>query len=296
MRNAHVAIAGCRRSDDAAPTDLYPDPDAGPLGEALRGRGGRARFVGWDDPSVEWGSFSHVVLSSTWDSVDRPGEYLTWARQVAEVTRLVNPAPVLEWNIDKVYLRELEAAGVPVIATTWVGPGDLWEPPSAPEIVVKPSVSAGGRSTARYANGDPAAADHVRMLQRGGQTVMVQEYHSAVDEDGEVDVVFIDGRFSHAVLKKAALRTGDGVLPRPWERMAQPSLTSPTAEQLGVATETMRFVSDRFARPPTYGRVDLIPGPHRRPVVLELELIDPYLSLDMSPSAARELAWALIAG
>ncbi|MGH9095526.1 MAG: hypothetical protein ACRDXE_10230 [Acidimicrobiales bacterium] len=79
-------------------------------------------------------------MSSTWDSVDRPAEYLGWARSVAGVSRLINPTEVLDWDLDKVYLRELEAAGVPVIPTTWVAPGDAWEPPERSEFVVKPSV------------------------------------------------------------------------------------------------------------------------------------------------------------
>jgi hypothetical protein len=124
------------------------------------------------------------------------------------VSELVNPAAVIERNLDKTYQRQLETAGVPIIPTTWVMPGDVWQPPDTAEFVIKPSVSAGGRNTARYSGGDTAALQHVRALQRAGQTVMVQEYLSAIDEDGEVDLVFFDGTFSHAVVKRPALRPG----------------------------------------------------------------------------------------
>jgi hypothetical protein len=79
----NVAVACCRRSDDADPSDLYPDPDAGPLQAALGRLGAESTLLSWDDPAVGWESFSHVVVSSTWDSVDRPGEYLDWARSVS---------------------------------------------------------------------------------------------------------------------------------------------------------------------------------------------------------------------
>lgn len=289
-------MACCRRSADADPSDLYPDLDAGPLQVALRDLGAESTLVSWDDPTVAWGGFSHVVVSSTWDSVDRPTEYLDWARDVSNVSLLVNPVKVIEWNLDKAHQRELAAAGVAVIPTAWVAPGDAWEPPETSEFVVKPSVSAGGRSTARYAAGDVAAVGHVRRLHAAGQTVMVQDYLPSIDIEGEVDLIFFAGRFSHSVLKKPALRAGQGVIDRPWERMEWSGLTAPTPKQLEAAESVLEVVRAGVGagEPPAYGRVDLIAGAHGEPLLLEVELIDPYLSLDMEPAAAARLAQVLI--
>jgi hypothetical protein len=291
---AMVAVACCRRSDDSDPTDLYPDLDAGPLRAALADLGVDSTSVSWDDPGVDWSSFTHVVISSTWDSVDRPIEYLAWAGRVANASVLVNSLPVIEWNLDKIHQRHLEAEGVPIIPTTWVGVADRWSPPGPGDFVVKPSISAGGRNTARYTGGDFAAVDHVQALQRAGQTVMVQDHLAAIDEEGEVNLIFFDSRFSHAVLKKPVLRAGEGVVEQAWERMAWTGLVTPTRQQMAVALLTMSVVSDRFADRPAYGRVDLISGPGGAPLVLEVELIDPYLSLDMEPAAATTLAKALL--
>jgi hypothetical protein len=63
------------------------------------------------------------VVRSCWDYVPRRAEFLAWAQRVP---RLANPAEVLAWNTDKRYLRELAAAGVPVVPTTWVAPGRAW--------------------------------------------------------------------------------------------------------------------------------------------------------------------------
>jgi hypothetical protein len=41
-------------------------------------------------------------------------------------------------------------------------------------------------------------------------------------------------------------------------------------------------------------RVDLITGPDGTSLVLEVEVVDPYLSLDMDPTAATRLASALL--
>ncbi len=226
MLGPNIAVACCRHSGDADPKDLYPDPDAAPVQAALGELGAPSTLVAWDDPTVDWGSYSHIVVSSTWDSVDRPGEYLAWAQRVTGLSTLVNPLAIIEWGFDKVHQKDLAEAGVPVIPTVWIGPNDSWTTVPTSEFVVKPSVSAGGRDTARYAPDDPAALDHVRALQHRGQTVMVQEYITSIDAEGEADLVFLDGRFSHAVAKRPLLRAGEGVVERPWERMAWAGLVT----------------------------------------------------------------------
>lgn len=294
MTNARIAVACCRRTATAAPDDLYPDLDAPLLCDALVELGASPALVSWDDPRVDWSAFAEVVVSSTWDSVDCPDEYLRWTRKVSAVSRLLNPAAVIAWGIDKKYQLDLAEAGVPVVPTAWVEPGERWEPPSF-ELVVKPAVSAGGRDTARYAATDTSEASaHVGRLQAGGRTVMVQEYLPSIDVVGEVDLVFIGGSFSHAVRKEPALRLGEGVVDEPWLRMAWSGIVLPDRAQLAVAGAAMRVVSERFDRSLPYGRVDLVEDRHGDPLVLEVELVDPYLSLDMAPSAAASLASAIL--
>src|SRR3954447_14156857 len=101
MTGTDVAIVCCRASDSAAPTDLYPDPDLDLLGDALSGMGALWVAVSWDDPAVDWSSFGCVFVSSTWDSVDRPVEYLQWTRRVSARSVLVNSSEVITWALDK---------------------------------------------------------------------------------------------------------------------------------------------------------------------------------------------------
>lgn len=87
------------------------------LRDALAARGVPSRWVAWDDPSVAWAEAPLVAVRSPWDYVSRLGEFLAWAHKVGSATRLVNPAPVLEWNTDKAYLLDLAASGLPVVPT-----------------------------------------------------------------------------------------------------------------------------------------------------------------------------------
>jgi glutathione synthase/RimK-type ligase-like ATP-grasp enzyme len=293
MGVARVGVVCCRRERNAAASDLYPDPDAEPLQRSLAEVGAVGILVAWDDSSVSWDSFEQVVISSTWDSVDRPAEYLEWADTVSSKTVLVNAAPVLAWGLDKAHQKNLAAAGIAVIPTLWVPRNEQWEPPAG-EFVVKPAVSAGGRSTVRYRPGDTAAAQaHVAALHDAGQTVMVQPYWASIDQTGEVDVVYLAGRYSHAVRKLPALQPGRGIVERPWEQMAWSGPVTPSAEQLAVADAVFARIEVSAGVQPLYARVDLLDGTDG-PALLEVEVVDPYLSLDTFPDTARDLARAII--
>src|SRR5689334_10827118 len=89
------------------------DEDQSPLEGALREAGASVTVADWDDPAVDWAAFDLAVLRSTWDYTTRLTDFLAWAAEVSRRTRLVNPLPVVQWNVDKHYLRDLERAGVP---------------------------------------------------------------------------------------------------------------------------------------------------------------------------------------
>ena len=235
-----------------------------------------------------------MVVRSTWDSVDRPEEYLRWAWEVESRTRLVHPAWVLAWNLDTSYLAELAEAGLPVVPTQFVHPGDSWTPPTG-EFVLKPAISAGGRETARYGPGhDDEATEHMERLLGTERAMMVQPHLPGVEDPGEVSLVFLGSGFSHAVRKDPVLEAGAAVLERPWKRMVFLGWTQPSSEEMTVALQVQAVLERRFGSL-AYSRVDLVSAVNEQPLVIEVEVIDSYLSLAMEPSAAGRLATSLAA-
>ena len=251
--------------------------------------GVEARAVRWDDPAVDWDGFALSVVRSCWDYTWRLEEFLRWADAVP---RLCNPAHVLRWNVDKTYLRELEAAGCAVVPTVW-HPTSQDELPPADEWVVKPSVSAGARDTGRWST--PAEVlEHAAALAADGRVAMVQPYLSAVDTAGETALLHLGGAFSHAVRKGPLLARGEGVRQdRAGREDLRPAVARP--DQRELARTVLTAVPAVLGRdtPLLYARVDVVDGPDGTPLLLELELTEPSLFLPEDPGAAARLARAV---
>jgi len=288
-----IAVATCA----ALPAGFDDDRR---LIDALTERDAEAAHAVWDDPSVRWEDFDQVVLRTTWDYPRKLEAFLAW---VASVTgRVQNPAPVVRWNSDKRYLAELADAGIPAMPTRFVAPGEEL-PPLEGEIVVKPTVSVGGRLTGRFGPAShDGAARLVRRLHGEGRVAMVQPYAPAVDTAGETALVFVAGRYSHAAHKRAVLRRDEMAPMRDdeiqgAEVMYGPDIVRPgTArkEQIELGETTLRYLHERFGAVLPYARVDVVDGAEGGPVLLELEAVEPNLFLGMSPGAAGRLADALL--
>ena len=260
-----------------------------------------AGYEVWTDPAVDWDRYDRVAIRSTWDYTLRVDEFVTWARRVGP-ERLRNQPELIAWNSDKTYLADLDAAGIPTVPTTFVRPGDA-PPEPVGEVVVKPTVSAGGRDTGRFGPDHLAEAEAlVALIVAGGRTAMVQPYLAGVDAAGETGIVVLGGEVSHVLHKKPVLRP-DEVAPvdpsrgdfAPAEVMFDPELvTAGRADeaQLALARRVVAELDRRFG-PPLYARVDMVPGPDGQPVLLEVEAVEPCLYLDTSPGASERFAAAV---
>ncbi|MFE2109027.1 RimK family alpha-L-glutamate ligase [Kitasatospora sp. NPDC059463] len=271
------------------------DEDLAPLVTALAGCGLAAEPVVWGGGRAAWERFDLAVVRSTWDYVARLDEFLGWADATARVTRLWNPAPLIRWNSDKHYLRELARHGVPVTPTRFLEPGSAFDPAEldGPHgVVVKPTVSAAALDTARYEAGRSGeAARHARALLERGRGVMVQPYLPRITE-GERALVLIGGAFSHAV-RKGPVLTEPGLVDD--DRFPHPDVAPhrPTGAEIRTALAALAAVPG--PRPPLFARVDLVLDDRGEPLVLELELVEPNLFLDTDPRSPARFAEAVAA-
>ena len=286
-RTARIGLATAAEFPDL-------DEDGPALMRALADDGLKGEPAVWSDPRVDWSGYDLVVVRSTWDYHLRRDEFVAWAHRVAGTTRLANPADVLAWNTDKTYLHTLQDAGLPVVPTQWLVPGDNLTVPTEGEYVVKPAVSAGSNDTNRYVAGDhdELAVAHVTSLLADGRTVMVQPYLAQVDTYGETALLYFDGRFSHAIRKGPLLTPAMGAVDGAYRpetiTVREPSATEHAAAE--QVLDALAEISPARRDDLVYARVDLVPGPDGAPVLLELELAEPSMFLIHDGSTGTEAA------
>ena len=283
-----IVLASC-------PQLLDGDGDDDGLVDALRARGLHARWLSWDDPQTE--NADLVILRATWDYADRREEFLAWTTRVRT---MLNAPSVVAWNSDKHYLHDLAAAGIPVVPSDFLEPGDAVSAADfSGEVVVKPAIGAGSIDTLRFVDAGAAAA-HTAGLLDSGRSALVQPYDDRI-EAGETALVFLGGEESHAFVKGPILPPqGEEPKLEASGTFAEESLTSadPDVELWEAGYTVLDAAASHLGIPRTellYARVDLI-GTGTDAVLLELELIEPSLGwrqLDEKNRGLRQRSFAV---
>ena len=270
-------------ANDAEHADTWEDER--PLMDAIRGRGLTAESRVWDDPAVDWSSARIVVLRYVFDYVRKREAFCDWADGLANV---FNPSRLVRWNSHKSYLRDLEAAGVPIVPTAWIDAGTVSDLAALlgdrdwSDVVVKPAVDNGARGTLRVSVGDFARGQsHLDALLIRGD-VMIQPYVAATEGPGEHKLIHIDGRFSHAIREAPRLGGKEFFLDR------IPAI-EPEPEERDLATQVLGMIPES---PLLYARVDVVmdDGLAR---LMELEVIEPVMFFTKAPGSADRMAEAI---
>jgi glutathione synthase/RimK-type ligase-like ATP-grasp enzyme len=257
---------------------------------ALARRGVAVEPVVWNALDVDWSALDRIVIRSTWDYHLEPDAYARWLRSfLARPGSLWNPPTAVLGNLDKRYLIDLAGQGVPVVPTAHVPRGegqtlrDVLEKHRWDEVVVKPAVSASARGTWRSAL-STAAADEARFVaQTRAQDVLVQPYCPEI-AGGEWSLIFFEGRYSHAVLKRPA--AGDFRVQR--HLGGHPEAAAPGARLVDEAAAALAALGP----PLLYARVDGIERDGGF-VLMELEINEPFLFLALADGAPARFADAI---
>jgi hypothetical protein len=239
--------------------------------------------VAWDDANVDWSSFGAAIIGTTWDYWDRIDEFLDTLDSIGKCTRLFNSADMVRWNSRKTYLKDLESKGARLIPTLWmdeVTPDEAssaFDALGANDLVFKRQIGAGARDQFRLKRGEaiPSVA----------HPMMVQPFLDMIQTEGEISFIFIDGQFSHALIKRAA--NGDYRIQSEYGGREEP--IKPSADDLAAAQAIIGSLDET----PLYGRVDMLRGQDGQLLLMELELIEPYLYPIEGPELGNRLAAAV---
>jgi glutathione synthase/RimK-type ligase-like ATP-grasp enzyme len=247
----------------------------------------------WFDVAVDWRAYDCVCLFECWGYHHRIDEFLRWIDAVAAMgVRIDNSPAAVRWNVHKGYLRSLAQHGVRVPRTVVLRRHASTERVRAAfdtmsghsSVVLKPAVSASGERTMKLPAGDTRSVDRASTMVRDGD-VLIQEFIEEI-QMGEISLVFFSGDFSHAVMKRPA----DGEFRVQSEYGGTVESITPAPEIVVAAHRALSAVPAA----PMYARVDGVLGASGF-TLMELELIDPELFLDTSPTAPVRFAQAILA-
>ena len=230
-----------------------------------------------------------IVLRSTWDYHRIPTMFLTWLSALEASGRTVwNDPAIARGNIDKIYLKQLESAGIAIPKTRWLdrvdqeAVRDALEEEGWQQAVLKPRIAATAYGTFLVTPDSTLTGDDLAPARASG--ALLQEFVPEIVGSGEVSLMYCDGAFSHAVLKRA--KAGDFRVQQDFGGVVVP--VTPASTLIAFADRVM----DTAAAPCLYARVDVVDS-SRGPLLMELELIEPELYFLIVPSAAARFALAV---
>jgi glutathione synthase/RimK-type ligase-like ATP-grasp enzyme len=256
--------------------------------QGLASRGLSSVRVDWARSEFDWAGVACAVFRTTWDYFHRFAEFSAWLDRVATLTPLVNPIGLVRWNLDKHYLLDLRDRGIRIVPTHFVEVGARTSLAQAVEIcgwteaVLKPAVSGAGRHTYRFDRARVGEHEHVFAELLRAEAWMVQPFQREITHSGELTLVVIGGRCTHAVRKIA--RAGEFRVQNDHGGTVHPH--APTREEAALAERVVAACSPT----PAYARVDVVVDNDGQLAVMELELIEPELFLRFHPPAADALA------
>jgi glutathione synthase/RimK-type ligase-like ATP-grasp enzyme len=202
-------------------------------------------------------------------------------------TRFLNPLEVLRWNTDKRYLLELERKGIPIVPTIFhetLDDAALAEARAhfgSEDLVTKPPVSAGSDHTWLLRDGAACPADAL------GRAMLVQPLMPCIASEGELSLFHLAGTFAHAIIKRPA--AGDFRVQGQFG--GRSAAIDPPAAARDLAAATITAIGHDVL----YARVDMVGDGKGGYALMEIELIEPWLSLDRTADGGEAFAAAIAA-
>ncbi|MEC7998549.1 MAG: hypothetical protein VX128_01370 [Bacteroidota bacterium] len=242
----------------------------------------------WNDSIFDWETTRSILFRSTWDYFDKFELFKKWFNKTKNKCLMINSTETIEWNIDKHYLLDLQEHQIPIPNSEFIKRGSsidlslLMQKKNWNEIVVKPTISGAAKNTYRLKEEEITQFGPTWEKLIYKEDFIVQEFQNNVITEGEVAMIVIGGKFTHAVLKKA--KEGDFRVQDDFGGSI--AIYNPSEEMVKLAEKCTRILTPI----PSYARVDIIWDNLWELAVSELELIEPELWFRLNPNAAQKLA------
>ena len=188
--------------------------------------GARAEIVAFEDVSVDWTKYDRIVVRSMWGYQNEMGAFSDWMSKVQKSGAPVfNSLEIIKRNYDKA--KQFEILGdLPVIPTEVMKTGSLDGTESIEDFVsglgkqgkkiaasfpfvIKPAISASGENTFLISSLEDFSRILPKILRINVKKDLLLQSYVPEISNGELGVVMIAGKISHAVRRFPGVLTGD---------------------------------------------------------------------------------------
>ena len=262
------------------------------LQTALENKGLKVTKKNWADEKFDWGTTKYAIFRSTWDYFDRFEEFFNWLEKNKERTTFINSTDIINWNIDKHYLQDLATNGINIAPTLFIEQGDnttlidLFIKTKWTEAVIKPAISGAARHTYRITPNNCKNYENIFQELITKESMLFQEFLNNITSNGEISLIMIGGKYTHAVkkiAKKGDFRVQD-------DHGGSVEEYNATKAEIDFAEKCIK----NCPYFPIYARVDIVYDNNNLPSLSELELIEPELWFRNCPKSAEKLAKEII--
>lgn len=255
---------------------------------AFKDEGLSLEVIDWRAPIEAFDGVALVMLGTSWDYQDHSHEFLAKLERLESAEIIVcNSADLVRWNIEKTYLRELAEAGAATIPTLWVESADRQTIAEAmahfgaDAVVIKRQIGAGALGQHRFTRDMMPDANWSM-----GHPAMIQPFLPQITQEGELSFLFVDGELSHTLVKRAV--EGDYRIQSRYGGYEE--AIEPSSEDSAAAKGIVSKIPGEM---PLYARIDMLRSEEGTLLLMEAELIEPYLYPKQGPQLGPRLAQAI---
>ena len=259
---------------------------------ALENKGLKVTKKDWADSNFDWSTTRYAIFRTTWDYFERFDEFFSWIESTKHKTTFINSTEVINWNIDKHYLKELEKKGINIAPTIFIEKEEkitlqqLFNQSNFSKAVIKPAISGAARNTYKITLDNYLSHEKIFQELISSECMLFQEFLHNITRNGEISLIIIGGKYTHAVKKIA--KKGDFRVQDDY---------GGTVEKYKATSEEIKFALKCIKNctfSPIYARVDIVYDNNKQPSLSELELIEPELWFRHYPLSADQLAEEII--
>ena len=219
---------------------------------------------------------------------DKFKNFKKWLEKVKEEITFINSFELINWNLDKKYLIELNKKGINIPTTEVITKKDnitlesLFNKYNFNEAIIKPTISGAARETYRISKNNFYNYEQKFLDLKLNEDLIFQEFLNSIITQGEISLIFIGCKYTHAVkkiAKKGDFRVQD-------DHGGSVEVYSANNEEIIFAKSCL----DKCPTLPIYSRVDIIYDNNNELSLGEIEMIEPELWFRNNKDAAKLLA------